>query len=355
MSEFQDPPPVAPPAAPVTLPYALPTGRPEPEREMHIVTKILVILALVGSIAGIASAVTRGGNARLVGMATGNMMALLIAWLIALLLWRICGRSNVAYNITLSLLICLFGLGMIGNAARQSRQKAVTQAQLANLNAQASAVKQESLRALAESDDENTEFVDKFISTIDNVSATTTGNDKIIVTAVSKVLKKLVRLDADAQIIHKKYEDAGYDDVSTMPTKASIDARLSLLDEVIAAQRAVTNYRYAEQVIIECRKNGVPPTLVQQLNLAITTSPDYPDLKFKDQFCELTLRWLEKSREALALLRDQYGRWEFNPAIDMIEFEDDPTLLEYQRLTDAAYQAVDDQDALVNRRMNTNP
>ena len=330
-----------PPTTIPVVPYATAVDRPT-ERRFFLGTRILVLVYLVAAVAAwVISAPTT--DPEMLGCQSGPFLVTLLLWGAAAIAWRIFGRSNVAYNLTMIFGVLFFMCGGVASSIITPRQSAQ---QGAAIQADAAKIRQEAIRAIERGENPDRNLALEYASLLDQVAAKAPGDEALFAKAISSAVSDLAELTKARDAAVKRLSDAGAFNGREVATIEDAERRLALLDALIQSAEAVRAYDYVNEVRQSLEDSGVSRERARSLTQGLASDPNVQGQK---RACQLECDAYVKYREALALLRDNIGEWSVNESTNAFTFRDPDLVDEYNRLVQAASELDRQRDVLIRK------
>lgn len=330
-----------PPTAIPVIPCAT-TVDPPTERRLFLGTRILVLVYFVLALAAWVLAVPTA-DAEMIGRRAAPLLLTLLLLGVAMIAWRVFGRSNLAYNLTMifgvMFLLC-GGVGTYINQRQQARRQSVA------IQADAAKLREAAVNAIERGEDPDRNLALEYASLLDQVAAGAPGDEALFAKAVSSALADITELVKARDAASARLSDAGAFDGRSFATIEDADRRLALLDALIQSAEAVRTYDYIKEVRQSLEDSGVSKERAHSLTQGLASDPNVLGQK---RACQLECDAYVKYREALALLRDNIGEWSVNESTRAFTFRDPDLVEEYNRLVRAAQELDRQRDVLIRK------
>lgn len=331
---------------------------PEPKARFSpgIVNVVLLLLMAVSAVLATFSrrsaAVTAQGDALdiayICGAVAGAAILILVVLGIGWVAWRVTRRTQLVGRVVVAVLAILMLFGQVMSTAVQNRRRAALVEPLRRLDDSRRTLIEDVSKQLDEKGyvEPDLAQVDRLNQQLGDVAGNLEGEAKI----GAQVLLEFNREILDAATRYEQavsvYLEAGGIGEASIKSLADIDAAVERIDAVIARSRDISALvreapgslfsRMIERGMVEDQARrmlgGALSTMHVDLALAVR------------QADEATF---ENQREMCAVLKAEWGRWEFDEASDMILFERDAAVETYSRLFEKQQQLQQEAQAAI--------
>lgn len=331
---------------------------PDPKARFSpgIVNVVLLLLMAVSAVLATFSrrsaAVTAQGDALdiayICGAVAGAAILILVVLGIGWVAWRVTRRTQLVGRVVVAVLAILMLFGQVMSTAVQNRRRAALVEPLRPLDDSRRTLIEDVSKQLDEKGyvEPDLAQVDRLNQQLGDVAGNLEGEAKI----GAQVLLEFNREILDAATRYEQavsvYLEAGGIGEASIKSLADIDAAVERIDAVIARSRDISALvreapgslfsRMIERGMVEDQARrmlgGALSTMHVDLALAVR------------QADEATF---ENQREMCAVLKAEWGRWEFDEASDMILFERDAAVETYSRLFEKQQQLQQEAQAAI--------
>jgi hypothetical protein len=314
-------------------------------RRLNIISLFFAVLFLVPAAVAI---VTRGRS--LIGFEWGERVGapiaiLLIAWLLAMLIWRLAGRSNRVYNATFILLMFLMFFGRYSSEQKKKQERSKIAAAYEQYERESN---RENLRRKIEGQEQTPPDITQRLAALDVIAKSAEGDEAIFAESSAIMLKEAGDLINVQLAAIQEASQTGGIDPSAISKKEEIDNRIKHYQNCLPYIEKTIQYMKQHDFRLRelLRDRGMSEQRIDQF-FKSRMANENPDLAVQIQSLEKEA--VLQVLKILDLLKSEWGKWTYDDQEAGLKFEDTDRSEEYSSLTEHLNSILAKQESLTKK------